>query len=246
MRSAFYMHCLKAECCRACCCNSLQLSLSGSRRYRPDGTEVLAVDAYAGGSSAGSTVRDANTHVHRSDVCQRRESGACHLLPLTLLLSCTSMHRHGPAQRRAATRAAGAEHCTSSSALGQQQGLQQEQGLQHSGGSRRRRGPEALHALSVAQPEREASSAGAGREEADSAAAQQERVGVLLLNLGGPETLEDVQPFLYNLFADDSIIRLPPYGVAGSLRCCCCPQMEVCWLSACTACTCWHDVLVPK
>lgn len=35
------------------------------------------------------------------------------------------------------------------------------------------------------------------------------RVGVLLLNLGGPETLDDVQPFLYNLFADDSIIRLP-------------------------------------
>ena len=27
-------------------------------------------------------------------------------------------------------------------------------------------------------------------------------VGVLLLNLGGPETLEDVQPFLFNLFAD--------------------------------------------
>lgn len=39
-----------------------------------------------------------------------------------------------------------------------------------------------------------------------------EKVGVLLLNLGGPETLEDVEPFLYNLFADDSIIRLPPYG----------------------------------
>jgi Ferrochelatase len=36
-----------------------------------------------------------------------------------------------------------------------------------------------------------------------------DRVGVLLLNLGGPETLEDVQPFLYNLFADPDIIRLP-------------------------------------
>ena len=35
-------------------------------------------------------------------------------------------------------------------------------------------------------------------------------VGVLLLNLGGPETLDDVQPFLYNLFADPDIIRLPP------------------------------------
>lgn len=38
---------------------------------------------------------------------------------------------------------------------------------------------------------------------------EQERVGVLLLNLGGPDTLEDVQPFLYNLFADPDIIRLP-------------------------------------
>nr|XP_010913104.1 ferrochelatase-1, chloroplastic [Elaeis guineensis] len=37
----------------------------------------------------------------------------------------------------------------------------------------------------------------------------QERVGVLLLNLGGPETLHDVQPFLFNLFADPDIIRLP-------------------------------------
>nr|XP_027102413.1 ferrochelatase-2, chloroplastic-like [Coffea arabica] len=36
-----------------------------------------------------------------------------------------------------------------------------------------------------------------------------ERIGVLLLNLGGPETLEDVQPFLFNLFADPDIIRLP-------------------------------------
>ncbi|XP_072977712.1 ferrochelatase-1, chloroplastic [Typha angustifolia] len=36
-----------------------------------------------------------------------------------------------------------------------------------------------------------------------------EKVGVLLLNLGGPETLQDVQPFLYNLFADPDIIRLP-------------------------------------
>ncbi|XP_057971248.1 ferrochelatase-2, chloroplastic isoform X3 [Malania oleifera] len=36
-----------------------------------------------------------------------------------------------------------------------------------------------------------------------------ENIGVLLLNLGGPETLEDVQPFLFNLFADPDIIRLP-------------------------------------
>jgi ferrochelatase len=37
----------------------------------------------------------------------------------------------------------------------------------------------------------------------------QERIGVLLLNLGGPDSLDDVQPFLYNLFADPDIIRLP-------------------------------------
>ncbi|KAJ6840660.1 ferrochelatase-1, chloroplastic-like [Iris pallida] len=37
----------------------------------------------------------------------------------------------------------------------------------------------------------------------------QEKVGVLLLNLGGPDTLQDVQPFLFNLFADPDIIRLP-------------------------------------
>lgn len=35
------------------------------------------------------------------------------------------------------------------------------------------------------------------------------RVGVLLLNLGGPEQLEDVGPFLFNLFSDPEIIRLP-------------------------------------
>lgn len=58
---------------------------------------------------------------------------------------------------------------------------------------------------------------------------KQKRVGVLLLNLGGPEKqevpcsppiifvcwrltlfLQDVQGFLYNLFADPDIIQLPP------------------------------------
>ncbi|KAJ0014486.1 hypothetical protein Pint_21437 [Pistacia integerrima] len=39
--------------------------------------------------------------------------------------------------------------------------------------------------------------------------ATEDKVGVLLLNLGGPETLHDVQPFLFNLFADPDIIRLP-------------------------------------
>lgn len=35
------------------------------------------------------------------------------------------------------------------------------------------------------------------------------RVGVLLLNLGGPDELEDVRPFLFNLFSDPEIIRIP-------------------------------------
>jgi protoporphyrin/coproporphyrin ferrochelatase len=35
------------------------------------------------------------------------------------------------------------------------------------------------------------------------------KLGVLLFNLGGPETLADVRPFLFNLFADPEIVRLP-------------------------------------
>ena len=38
---------------------------------------------------------------------------------------------------------------------------------------------------------------------------RQPKVGVLLLNLGGPERIQDVKPFLYNLFSDPEIIRLP-------------------------------------
>lgn len=34
--------------------------------------------------------------------------------------------------------------------------------------------------------------------------------GVILLNMGGPDTLDDVQPFLFNLFSDREIIRLGP------------------------------------
>lgn len=35
-------------------------------------------------------------------------------------------------------------------------------------------------------------------------------VGVFLMNLGGPDRLESVRPFLYNLFSDRLIIRLGP------------------------------------
>ncbi len=37
-----------------------------------------------------------------------------------------------------------------------------------------------------------------------------EKIGVVLLNMGGPEKPEDVAPFLYNLFSDRDIIRLGP------------------------------------
>jgi len=37
-----------------------------------------------------------------------------------------------------------------------------------------------------------------------------QKVGVLLLNLGGPDSLEAVRPFLFNLFSDREIIRLGP------------------------------------
>ena len=40
-------------------------------------------------------------------------------------------------------------------------------------------------------------------------------VGVVMLNLGGPMQLADVEPFLYNLFMDPAIIDLP---VRGTLR----------------------------
>ena len=40
---------------------------------------------------------------------------------------------------------------------------------------------------------------------------EQSTTGVLLLNLGGPGKPEDVEPFLYNLFSDRSIIRLGPF-----------------------------------
>ncbi|MEN8258529.1 MAG: ferrochelatase [Thermodesulfobacteriota bacterium] len=37
------------------------------------------------------------------------------------------------------------------------------------------------------------------------------KIGVVLLNLGGPERLEDVEPFLFNLFSDRQIIHLSPF-----------------------------------
>ena len=33
--------------------------------------------------------------------------------------------------------------------------------------------------------------------------------GIVMLNMGGPESLEEVGPFLHNLFTDTDIIEMP-------------------------------------
>jgi len=35
------------------------------------------------------------------------------------------------------------------------------------------------------------------------------KTAVVLVNLGGPDKLENVQPFLFNLFSDPDIFKLP-------------------------------------
>ena len=35
------------------------------------------------------------------------------------------------------------------------------------------------------------------------------KIGIVLFNLGGPDSLEAVEPFLRNLFSDPAIISLP-------------------------------------
>lgn len=42
------------------------------------------------------------------------------------------------------------------------------------------------------------------------AGGNKETIGIVLLNLGGPDSLSAVKPFLYNLFSDREIIRLGP------------------------------------
>ncbi|MBI4849759.1 MAG: ferrochelatase [Nitrospirae bacterium] len=42
------------------------------------------------------------------------------------------------------------------------------------------------------------------------AGSNKKTIGVVLLNLGGPDSLQAVRPFLYNLFSDREIIRLGP------------------------------------
>ncbi len=42
---------------------------------------------------------------------------------------------------------------------------------------------------------------------------QGDKIGVVLLNLGGPDKTEEVAPFLYNLFMDPAIIDMPLEGI---------------------------------
>ena len=37
----------------------------------------------------------------------------------------------------------------------------------------------------------------------------EEKWGVFFLNMGGPERADQVEPYLYNIFSDTAIIRLP-------------------------------------
>ena len=37
----------------------------------------------------------------------------------------------------------------------------------------------------------------------------QKPIGIVLLNMGGPDSLKAVRPFLYNLFSDRDLIQLP-------------------------------------
>jgi len=43
--------------------------------------------------------------------------------------------------------------------------------------------------------------------------AGKKRVGIVLFQLGGPDSLEAVEPFLFNLFLDPDIIPLGPFGI---------------------------------
>ena len=40
---------------------------------------------------------------------------------------------------------------------------------------------------------------------------EKKKIAVILFNLGGPDSLDAVKPFLFNLFYDPYIIRAPKY-----------------------------------
>jgi ferrochelatase len=39
-----------------------------------------------------------------------------------------------------------------------------------------------------------------------------QRIAVVLFNLGGPDNPDAIRPFLFNLFTDPAIIRIPTRG----------------------------------
>ena len=43
------------------------------------------------------------------------------------------------------------------------------------------------------------------------------KIAIILFNLGGPDSLEAVQPFLRNLFGDPAILRVPSASFARPL-----------------------------
>lgn len=53
-----------------------------------------------------------------------------------------------------------------------------------------------------------------------------EKTALVLLNMGGPDSLESVQPFLRNLFSDRELIRLPGGFDAATL---CQPDVTLAW-----------------
>ena len=78
-----------------------------------------------------------------------------------------------------------------------------------------------------------------------------EKIGVLLLNLGGPETLDDVQPFLFNLFADPVITVLICNYEPISLFTCCTFSFifptRLCWWIYRFSCKCstfYHQIVM--
>lgn len=46
---------------------------------------------------------------------------------------------------------------------------------------------------------------------------QENATGVLMLNMGGPTSLEEIRPFLFRIFSDREIIRLPVQGLMARL-----------------------------
>lgn len=140
---------------------------------------------------------------------QRRHSGglARHGLFLTARLHRRSRHNSSSVAAAAAARLQGAAGPSNSSSSNRTHGPKHQQQQQQ----QRVVCSQAVSSSVSPAPSDQRQDQGARSELPAGPAAPplQGKNGVLLLNLGGPESLEDVRPFLYNLFADPDIIRLP-------------------------------------